>query len=107
MLYKRFRDEDFDRLARLLSKPRPRAAIEGVGDIDYPSRLVLPLLWAEPRLGLLFLKVVLRRSDEARASAPPDPPSSQGAHGTHGRAASTPAESVDPVAAAAPLEATP
>jgi geranylgeranyl reductase family protein len=65
-LYKRFRDEDFDRLARLLSKPRPRAAIERVGDIDYPSRLMLPLLRAEPRLGLLFLKVVLQRE------APPE-----------------------------------
>lgn len=59
-LYKRFTDTDLDRLARLLSKPRPKAVIERVGDIDYPSRLVLPLLWAEPRLAALFLKVILR-----------------------------------------------
>jgi len=59
-VYKRFRDGDFDRLARLLSKPRPKAVIEGRGDIDYPSRLVLPLLWAEPRLAGLFLKVLCR-----------------------------------------------
>ncbi|HEX2065221.1 MAG TPA: NAD(P)/FAD-dependent oxidoreductase, partial [Candidatus Thermoplasmatota archaeon] len=59
-IYKRFRDADFDRLARLLAKPRPRAVIERVGDIDYPSRLVLPLLWAEPRLAPFFLRVLLR-----------------------------------------------
>jgi digeranylgeranylglycerophospholipid reductase len=59
-LYKRFRDADFNRLARLLSKPRPRAVIERVGDIDYPSRLVLPLLWAEPRLAPFFLRILLR-----------------------------------------------
>lgn len=59
-LYKRFRDEDFNRLARLLGKPRARAVIERVGDIDYPSRLVLPLLWAEPRLAPFFLRVLLR-----------------------------------------------
>ncbi|MCA1812226.1 MAG: NAD(P)/FAD-dependent oxidoreductase [Halobacteriales archaeon] len=62
-LYKRFRDADFDRLARLLSGPRPRAVIERVGDIDYPSRLVLPLLWAEPRLGPFFLRILLRPSE--------------------------------------------
>jgi len=59
-LYKRFTDDDLNRLARLLAKPRPKAVIESVGDIDYPSRLVLPLLRAEPRLAGLFLKVVLR-----------------------------------------------
>lgn len=59
-LYKRFTDADLDRLARLLSKPKPKAVIERVGDIDYPSRLVLPLVWAEPRLAALFLKVILR-----------------------------------------------
>jgi digeranylgeranylglycerophospholipid reductase len=59
-VYKRFSDEDFNRLARLLGKPRPRAVIERVGDIDYPSRLVLPLLWAEPRLVPFFLRVLLR-----------------------------------------------
>jgi digeranylgeranylglycerophospholipid reductase len=59
-LYKRFRDEDFNRLARLLGGPRPRAVIEQRGDIDYPSRLVLPLLWAEPRLVPLFARILLR-----------------------------------------------
>ncbi len=59
--YKRFRDEDFNRLARLLSGPRAKAVIEQQGDIDYPSRLVLPLLLAEPRLAGLFLGVLLRR----------------------------------------------
>jgi flavin-dependent dehydrogenase len=59
-LYKRFRDQDFDRLARLLSKPRPRAVIEKVGDIDYPSRLLFPLLWSEPRLAPFFLRILLR-----------------------------------------------
>ncbi len=59
-LYKRMRDEDFNRLAKLLSNPKARAVIERVGDIDYPSRLVFPLLRAEPRLAGLFLKVLLR-----------------------------------------------
>jgi flavin-dependent dehydrogenase len=59
-LYKRFRDADFDRLAELLAAPEAKAVIEKVGDIDYPSRLVLPLLWAQPRLGPFFLKVLLR-----------------------------------------------
>jgi digeranylgeranylglycerophospholipid reductase len=65
-LYKRFTDEDFNRLARLLSKPRAKAVIERLGDIDYPSRLVVPLLWAEPRLAGLFLKVLLRGEPTAR-----------------------------------------
>lgn len=59
-LYKRFSDADFNRLARLLAKPRPRAVIERIGDIDYPSRLVFPLLRAEPRLVPFFLKALLR-----------------------------------------------
>jgi digeranylgeranylglycerophospholipid reductase len=59
-LYKRLRDADLDRLARLLSGPRARHVIESRGDIDYPSRLVLPLMWAEPRLVPLFLRVALR-----------------------------------------------
>jgi digeranylgeranylglycerophospholipid reductase len=63
-LYKRMRDEDFNRLARLLAKPRARRVIERVGDIDYPSRLVLPLAWAEPRLVPLFLRVLLRPDPE-------------------------------------------
>lgn len=81
-VYKRFRDEDFNALARLLSRPRPKAVIERVGDIDYPSRLVLPLLWAEPRLVPLFLRVLLRgeappeRSARALAARGPPP----GAH---------------------------
>jgi geranylgeranyl reductase family protein len=73
-LYKRFRDPDFNRLARLLSKPKPKAVIERLGDIDYPSRLVVPLLMAEPRLVGLFLKVLLRQPQ----------PASHGEHGTHG-----------------------
>jgi hypothetical protein len=39
-----------------------KAVIEGVGDIDYPSRLVLPLLRAEPKLAWFFLKAMLRRT---------------------------------------------
>lgn len=61
-LYVRFRDDDLNTFARLLRGPRVRAVIEGVGDIDYPSRLVLPLLRAEPRLAWFFLKAMLRRS---------------------------------------------
>lgn len=59
-VYKRFADDDLNELARLLANPRAKAVIERVGDIDYPSKLVLPLLWAEPRLVGLFLKVLLR-----------------------------------------------
>lgn len=59
-LYVRFRDADLNRFARLLQGERVRKVIEGRGDIDYPSRLVLPLLWARPRLGPFFAKILLR-----------------------------------------------
>lgn len=59
-LYKRFRDDDLNTFARLLQGPKVKEVIEGVGDIDYPSRLVLPLLRAEPRLAWFFLKAMLR-----------------------------------------------
>jgi digeranylgeranylglycerophospholipid reductase len=80
-LYKRFTDADFNRLARLLSQDRPKAVIERLGDIDYPSRLLLPLLWAEPRLAGLFLRVLLRgdpperspRASAIRKATPPEP----------------------------------
>lgn len=72
-VYKRFRDDDLNELARLLSNLKAKAVIERTGDIDYPSRLVLPLLWAEPRLAVLFAKVLLRGEAplerSARASA--------------------------------------
>ncbi len=61
-VYVRFTDQDFNRLARLLNAPRARRVIETRGDIDYPSRLVLPLLWAQPRLAALFLRVLTRRT---------------------------------------------
>lgn len=79
-LYKRFGDGDFNHLARLLQRPRPRAVIERLGDIDYPSRLVLPLLWAEPRLAPFFLRILLRPDGPAAVAAPPGPtaPSSGG-----------------------------
>ncbi len=64
-MYKRFTDADFNRLARLLSTPKAKAVIEKVGDIDYPSRLVLPLLRAQPRLVPFFLKVALRIPKES------------------------------------------
>jgi digeranylgeranylglycerophospholipid reductase len=63
-LYKRMGDEDFNHLARLLSTPRAREVIERVGDIDYPSRLVLPLLRAQPRLVPFFLRILLRPDPE-------------------------------------------
>lgn len=59
-VYKRFTDGDLNRLAQLLSQPKAKAVIERLGDIDYPSKLVMPLLAAEPRLVPLFLKVLLR-----------------------------------------------
>ncbi|HET6399629.1 MAG TPA: hypothetical protein VFH47_08770, partial [Candidatus Thermoplasmatota archaeon] len=68
-VYKRFQDEDFDRLARLLATPRARRAIERHGDIDYPSRLVLPLLAAQPRLAPFFLRILLRRGPAAHKAA--------------------------------------
>jgi digeranylgeranylglycerophospholipid reductase len=61
-LYVRFRDDDLNTFARLLGGQRVKAVIEGVGDIDYPSRLVLPLLRAEPKLAWFFLKAMLRRT---------------------------------------------
>lgn len=59
-VYKRFTDDDLNHLARLLSGDKAKSVIERVGDIDYPSRLVLPLLFAQPRLVGLFLRVILR-----------------------------------------------
>ncbi len=59
-VYKGLRDQDLDRLAHLCQKPLVREAIESRGDIDYPSRLVLPLLRAEPRFAGLFLAGFLR-----------------------------------------------
>ena len=50
------RTGDLDRLAAYCEAPRVRAVIEQVGDIDYPSRLVLPMLAAEPRFIGLFLR---------------------------------------------------
>ncbi len=59
-VYKRFGDRDLNDLARLLSKPKVRNVIEAHGDIDFPSRLVLPLLRTEPRLAGLFVKSMMR-----------------------------------------------
>ncbi len=59
-VYKRFNDDDLNTLAELCNQPKARAVIERVGDIDYPSRLVLPLLKAEPRFATLFLRAMLR-----------------------------------------------
>lgn len=59
-VYKRFADADFNRLARLLATPKARAVIERVGDIDYPSRLVVPLALAQPRLVPFFLRIMMR-----------------------------------------------
>ncbi len=61
-LYVRFTDDDLNQFARLLQSPKVAAVIERVGDIDYPARLVVPLLRAEPRLIGFFAKVILRRS---------------------------------------------
>lgn len=61
-IYKRFNDDDLNTLARLCNKPKVRAVIEDVGDIDYPSRLVMPLIRAEPRFIGLFAKAMMRRS---------------------------------------------
>lgn len=70
-LYKRFSDADFNRLARLLDTPAARNAIERHGDIDFPSRLVLPLLRAQPRLVPFFLRVLLTPVRPAAAPLPP------------------------------------
>lgn len=61
-VYKRLRDEDFNTLAQLLGSPRARQVIESKGDIDYPSRLVFPLLRASPGLLWLFIKAMLRQA---------------------------------------------
>ena len=58
-MYTQFSDADFDHLATLLATPRCRNIIESIGDIDYPSRLVWPLIRAQPRLAGLFLRMML------------------------------------------------
>jgi len=45
---------------RLLSKPKTRDMINRLGDIDYPSKLVAPLLWGNPSL-LFMLPGLARR----------------------------------------------
>lgn len=60
-LYVRFRDQDLNRFARLLGGPRVKRVIESAGDIDYPARLVLPLLVAQPKLIPFFARIALRR----------------------------------------------
>ena len=59
-VYKGFTDGDLDKLARYCARPRVRRVIERVGDIDYPSRLVVPLTLAEPRFIGLFLRGLVR-----------------------------------------------
>lgn len=59
-LFRRMRDEDLDRLAELLADPEMQAIIEEKGDIDFPSRLVLPLVAKQPRLATLFAKVLIQ-----------------------------------------------
>ncbi len=61
-IYKRFTDGDLNLLADLCNKPKVRAVIEKHGDIDYPSRLVIPILAAEPRFAMLFMRAILRGS---------------------------------------------
>ena len=55
-VHKGLRDADLNELARLCSRPKVRQVIERAGDIDYPSRLVVPLLLAEPRFVGLFVR---------------------------------------------------
>ena len=55
-VHKGLRDDDLDELARLCGRPKVRQVIERAGDIDYPSRLVVPLLLAEPRFVGLFVR---------------------------------------------------
>lgn len=86
-IFVRFHDTDLDRLAHLLSSPRARAAIERHGDIDYVSRLALPILWAQPRLIPLFAKIMLRPGGgrmrrRRRSSARKQPVSEQGVRST-------------------------
>jgi digeranylgeranylglycerophospholipid reductase len=66
-IYKKLNDSDLNQLVVLCNKPKVRAIIESVGDIDYPSRLVLPVMRAEPRFVSLFAKAMLRRG----SSSPP------------------------------------
>jgi len=49
-IYSSFTDRELNRIFSMLSSPGVIETIEKYGDIDYPSKLVLPLLKAEPRL---------------------------------------------------------
>jgi len=48
-IYASLSDEDLNRIFELLDSDKVLGVIEKNGDIDYPSRLVMPLLKAEPR----------------------------------------------------------
>lgn len=54
-----FTESQLEEAFRLLDNGRARAVLDRFGDIDHPSHLLLPLLWAEPRL-LKFLPKGLR-----------------------------------------------
>ena len=49
-LYSSISDRSFDRLYRLISRPEVTSVINGVGDIDYPSRVVLSVIARNPEI---------------------------------------------------------
>ncbi len=64
--YRSMSDPVLESWLRELRRPRVRAAIDRYGDIDYPSRLVLPVLAAAPGLAVRLPDVLraYRRRDE-------------------------------------------
>jgi flavin-dependent dehydrogenase len=64
--YRSMGDQVLEKWFRELQRPRVRAAIDRHGDIDFPSRLVLPVLAAAPGLAVRLPGVLrsYRRREE-------------------------------------------
>lgn len=64
--YREMPDEKIDKWFTDLQKPGVIAAISKAGDLDYPSRLLLPLLRAAPWLAVRLPGMLLSRSQHQR-----------------------------------------
>jgi flavin-dependent dehydrogenase len=58
-LYKRLTDTQFDKYIQKLNSKKTLETITMHGDIDYPSKLILPLLKAAPSLLKIFSSALL------------------------------------------------
>jgi len=62
-------ESDLEDAFRLLTSRRATAVLDGFGDIDHPSRLLVPLFFAEPRLAKFLPKALRAALRPAPAAA--------------------------------------